>query len=72
MLLEAGHSVVGIDQSAGMLARARERFPEARYVKMGLQEMSFREALDGLSAWTRWNISARRIGPGSCEDSRRH
>ena len=47
MLLEAGHSVVGIDQSAGMLARARERFPEARYEKIGLQEMDFREAFDG-------------------------
>ena len=48
MLLEAGHSVVGIDQSAGMLARARERFPEARYEKVGLQEMDFREAFDGV------------------------
>jgi len=48
MLLEAGHSVVGIDQSAGMLARARERFPEARYEKLGLQEMDFREAFDGV------------------------
>ncbi len=47
MLLEAGHSVVGIDQSAGMLARAREHFPEARYEKMGLQEMDFREEFDG-------------------------
>jgi cyclopropane fatty-acyl-phospholipid synthase-like methyltransferase len=47
-LLEAGHSVVGIDQSAGMLARARERFPGARYEKMGLQEMDFREAFDGV------------------------
>jgi len=47
MLLEAGHSVVGIDQSAGMLARAREHFPEARYEKIGLQEMGFREAFDG-------------------------
>jgi 2-polyprenyl-3-methyl-5-hydroxy-6-metoxy-1,4-benzoquinol methylase len=47
MLLEAGHSVVGIDQSAGMLARAREHFPEVRYDKMGLQEMNFREAFDG-------------------------
>jgi SAM-dependent methyltransferase len=47
MLLEAGHSVVGIDQSAGMLARARERFPEVRYEKMGLQEMAFREVFDG-------------------------
>jgi len=48
MLLEAGHSVVGIDQSAGMLARARERFPEARYEKLGLQEMDFRESFDGV------------------------
>jgi cyclopropane fatty-acyl-phospholipid synthase-like methyltransferase len=47
MLLEAGHSVVGIDQSEGMLARARERFPEARYEKIGLQEMDFREEFDG-------------------------
>jgi SAM-dependent methyltransferase len=48
MLLEAGHSVLGIDQSDGMLARARERFPEARYLKMGLQGMDFREAFDGV------------------------
>ena len=47
-LLEAGHSVVGIDQSEGMLARARERFPEARYEKMGLQEMNFHEMFDGV------------------------
>jgi cyclopropane fatty-acyl-phospholipid synthase-like methyltransferase len=47
MLLEAGHSVVGIDQSTGMLARARERFPEAQYQKMGLQELDFHEAFDG-------------------------
>jgi len=48
MLLEAGHSVVGIDQSAGMLVRAREHFPEVQYKKMGLQEMDFREAFDGV------------------------
>lgn len=47
-LLDAGHSVVGIDQSAGMLARARERFPGVRYEKIGLQEMDFREAFDGV------------------------
>lgn len=47
MLLEAGHSVTGIDQSAGMLARAKEHFPEAQYEKMGLQEMDFHEAFDG-------------------------
>lgn len=48
MLLEAGYSVVGIDQSAGMLARAKEHFPEVRYEKMALQEMHFREAFDGV------------------------
>jgi 2-polyprenyl-3-methyl-5-hydroxy-6-metoxy-1,4-benzoquinol methylase len=48
LLLDAGHPVVGIDQSAGMLARARERFPQASYEKMGLQEMAFREAFDGV------------------------
>jgi SAM-dependent methyltransferase len=47
LLLEAGHSVVGIDQSEGMLARARAQFPEVRYAKMGLQEMDFRAAFDG-------------------------
>jgi SAM-dependent methyltransferase len=47
MLLEAGHRVTGIDQSAGMLARAKEQFPQARYQKMGLQEMDFHEAFDG-------------------------
>jgi 2-polyprenyl-3-methyl-5-hydroxy-6-metoxy-1,4-benzoquinol methylase len=47
MLLEAGHSVVGIDQSAGMLARAREHFAEVRHGQTGLQEMDFREVFDG-------------------------
>ena len=47
LLLEAGHSVVGLDQSEGMLARARERFPEVRYEKMGLQELAFQEAFEG-------------------------
>jgi 2-polyprenyl-3-methyl-5-hydroxy-6-metoxy-1,4-benzoquinol methylase len=48
LLLDAGHPVVGIDKSAGMLARARERFPQARYEKMSLQEMAFREAFEGV------------------------
>src|SRR5512136_3151002 len=42
LLLDAGHPVVGIDQSAGMLARAKEHFPQVRYKKMALQEMDFR------------------------------
>jgi len=57
ILLEAGHSVVGIDQSAGMLARAREHYPEEQfpklhYEKVGLQEIAltpaYREAFDGI------------------------
>ena len=47
VLLEAGHTVLGIDQSEGMLARAREFVPGARYEKIGLQEIDFREAFDG-------------------------
>jgi cyclopropane fatty-acyl-phospholipid synthase-like methyltransferase len=49
MLLEAGHSVVGIDQAEGMLVQAREHFPEVRYEKISLQEMDFREAFDGIT-----------------------
>jgi SAM-dependent methyltransferase len=56
-LAEAGHSVIGVDQSAGMLARAREhfpvdRFPQLRYEKVGLQEIAatpaFQAAFDGI------------------------
>ncbi len=53
MLLEAGHSVVAIDQSKNMLTRAREvfpqeRFPRLRFEKMSLQELDFRAEFDGL------------------------
>ena len=53
MLLEAGHVVLGIDQSSNMLARAREvfpqeRFPRLRYAKMALQEMDFQAEFDGV------------------------
>ena len=52
ILLEAGHSVVGTDQSEGMLRRAREHFPEERYPqlryeKVSLQEMDFHEEFEG-------------------------
>lgn len=53
ILLEAGHSVLGIDQSGGMLAHAREifpqeRYPTLRYEKMGLQELDFQAKFDGV------------------------
>ncbi len=51
-LLNAGHTVVGIDQSSRMLAQAREHFPLNRYprlsyLKLSLQEMDFRAEFDG-------------------------
>lgn len=48
LLLEAGHRVVGIDQSAGVLKLAQEHFPEVEYVKVALHEMNFREMFEGV------------------------
>ena len=48
MLLDAGYRVVGIDQSAGVLKLAKERFPEVDYKKMALHEMNFQELFDGV------------------------
>ena len=46
-LLEKGHSVIGIDQSQGMLAHARVKFPGVQFEKVGLQEMAYQEIFDG-------------------------
>jgi SAM-dependent methyltransferase len=42
-----GHAVTGIDQSQGMLDRAKEKYPEVQFEKVGLQEMKFQEVFDG-------------------------
>ena len=47
ILLEAGHNVLGIDLSEGMLVRARERYPQVQYQKMALHEMDFQDVFDG-------------------------
>ena len=47
ILLEAGHHVTGIDQSAGMLERARGHFPQAHYEQMSLQKINFHEQFEG-------------------------
>jgi 2-polyprenyl-3-methyl-5-hydroxy-6-metoxy-1,4-benzoquinol methylase len=47
MLLEVGHSVVGIDQAQGMLDKAKAKFPTVQVEKMGLQEISYSQAFDG-------------------------
>ncbi len=46
-LLTKGHSVVGIDQSQGMLERAKVKFPAVQFEKVGLQEMAYHELFDG-------------------------
>ncbi len=53
MLAEAGHTVLGIDQSAGMLDQAikhypKEQFSNLHYLKMGLQDMDFQAVFDGV------------------------
>ena len=47
-LLEKGHTVIGVDQSQGMLARAKEKFPNVQYRKIGLQEIVYQEIFDGV------------------------
>jgi cyclopropane fatty-acyl-phospholipid synthase-like methyltransferase len=46
-LLEKKHSIIAIDQSQGMLARAKAKFPGVQFEKVGLQEMRYQEIFDG-------------------------
>lgn len=46
-LLEKEHTVLGIDQSQGMLARAQGYFPDVQFEKVGLQEMTYQAVFDG-------------------------
>jgi SAM-dependent methyltransferase len=46
LVLAAGRTVVGIDQSAGMLARARAKHPDVVVEKVSLQELDFDGAFD--------------------------
>lgn len=47
LILSSGRKVFGVDQSKMMLARAREKFPDVRTEKIGLQELAYQEAFDG-------------------------
>jgi SAM-dependent methyltransferase len=46
-VVASGRSVVGIDQSAGMLAQARMRGLADRLIRMSLQELAFDGGFDG-------------------------
>lgn len=48
LILDSGRLVVGIDQSQQMLVQANSKFPDAHTEKMGLQEIDFSEAFDGI------------------------
>ena len=48
MVLEAGRRLVGTDQSTGMLARARTRFPAVPLERVGLQELAFENEFDAV------------------------
>ena len=48
LILDSGRSVVGIDQSQQMLLQANSKFPNMRTEKMGLQEIDFIEAFEGI------------------------
>jgi ubiquinone/menaquinone biosynthesis C-methylase UbiE len=48
MVLDSGRRVVGTDQSTGMLARARARFPAVPLERVGLQELAFDAELDAV------------------------
>lgn len=46
MVLGAGRSVVGVDQSTGMLAKARAKHPDVALERRGLQELEFDRDFD--------------------------
>lgn len=46
MVLDAGRQVVGTDQSAGMLARAKAKHPDVQLEDVGLQELAFEGEFD--------------------------
>lgn len=46
VVLDAGREVVGIDQSAGMLDRARAKHPVVQLEQVGLQELAFAAEFD--------------------------
>jgi len=47
-LLEKGHSIMGIDQSQGMLAQAKEKYTGVQFEKVGLQETVYQEMFEGV------------------------
>lgn len=49
LILDGRRTLVGADQSAGMLARAQAKFPQVETRKVGLQEMEWEAAFDAIT-----------------------
>lgn len=47
-LLEREHSIIGIDQSQGMLTKAKAKFPDVLFENVSLQKMTYQENFDGV------------------------
>lgn len=48
MVLASGRPLLGVDHSAGALARAGTKFPHVRTEKHGLQDLPYRDEFDGV------------------------
>lgn len=76
-LIQQGFKLTGIDGSSAMLERARERFPEQRWLERDMRGLALDDTFNGLIAWdsffhlTQWDqqqmfpIFARHSHPGS-------
>ena len=50
-LLERGHRVTGVDQSAGMLELARRRLPAGIWIESRIEDFEPTERFDGIVCW---------------------
>jgi SAM-dependent methyltransferase len=50
-LIDRGFKVTGSDFSAAMLRRAREKFPEAKFIEKSSTALSFQEEFDGICSF---------------------
>ncbi|MEP6571896.1 MAG: class I SAM-dependent methyltransferase [Gemmatimonadota bacterium] len=50
-IVESGFHVVGVDSSPSMIARCRERFPDAEWIVADMRGLEFNRRFDGVVAW---------------------
>jgi SAM-dependent methyltransferase len=63
-VLRQGHRVVGVDQSAALLAIARARFPQATWVRARIEDRTFGGPYFGAIAWDAlFHVERRHHGP---------